>query len=391
MYTSADRIRGKDLAPSDHYPRILILEPSIKCNIRCRNETCDIANDATVHLRREDFMPWRLFCKLMDEAAPHIEDLYFYNYGEPFVHPKALDMLAYAKKANPKLRVTTSTNGILLARDGVAERIVQEELIDWICFTIGGVDQDTYVRYHKSGSFEKAILGMRRLIEQKRKVGKTTPTVHWRYLIFHWNDSDAHIAEALRLREEIGVDEFKFMLTSSPLAGRSLRRAPGTPGFDAIKPWLAYQDDYRPDLFSESGFWGEERNGGFGAYRWTGKQAKFRVQPTDNRVNIRLARTDVPMVPLPDVRLRLPWGEFAADIGVGGHWAVNAIPVPEGYRHQDIDVELEVDAVFAPIRNGDSADNRELGVMVSMTGVSPASNPFRVSIVEQDRAQDLSR
>jgi hypothetical protein len=31
-------------------------------------------------------MPWALFCKVIDEAGPHLEKLYFYNYGEPFLH-----------------------------------------------------------------------------------------------------------------------------------------------------------------------------------------------------------------------------------------------------------------------------------------------------------------
>ncbi|HEX5424508.1 MAG TPA: SPASM domain-containing protein, partial [Candidatus Acidoferrales bacterium] len=62
MHTGAD---GHDLTPSGPYPRRLVLESTIKCNIRCTNETCNIANDAAFHLRREDFMQWPLYCKLI--------------------------------------------------------------------------------------------------------------------------------------------------------------------------------------------------------------------------------------------------------------------------------------------------------------------------------------
>ncbi|HTT84538.1 MAG TPA: SPASM domain-containing protein [Rhizomicrobium sp.] len=390
MYTTAADKSAETLKPSHPYPKILVLEPSIKCNIRCRNETCDIANDATIHVRREDFMPWPLFCKLIDEAGPEIDDLYFYNYGEPFVHPKALDMLAYAKKVNPALAVTTSTNGILLAREGVAERIVREDLVDWICFTIGGIDQETYVRYHKAGSFEKAMLGMRRLIEARRRAGKDKPVVHWRYLLFNWNDSDTCIEEALRLRSELGVDEFRFMLTASPMEGRSLRRAPGTPGFEAIKPWVAYQDDYSTEPFSEAGFWGAENNSTYGAFRWTGKQARFTLKPTENQIVVRLARSDDPMAPVPEAKIRLPWGEMQANIGVG-RWGENTIAVPDAFLPEEVPIELEVDKLFAPIRHGNTSDNRELGLMVSMEGVSPATNPYRVKDTEPVRSFDLSR
>jgi tetratricopeptide (TPR) repeat protein len=390
MYSPAAGKSAEILTPDKRYPRKLVLEPSIKCNIRCNNETCNIANDAAFHIRREDFMPWPLYCKLMDEVAPHLDDLYFYNYGEPFVHPKALDMLAYAKKLNPKLKVTTSTNGILLARDGMAERIVEENLIDWICFTIGGVNQETYVRYHKAGSFEKAMLGMRRLVEAKRRAGKPAPVVHWRYLVFNWNDSDECIAKALQLREEIGVDQFKFMLTASPMDGRSLLRAPGTPGFKAIEPWLAYQDLYCPDAEAEAGLWSEEKHPRLGAFRWTGRTARVLMKPAGGKLNVRLAKTGNQMAPAQHATIRLPWGAVTANLGVGA-WGENLIEVPDSYADAEVTVGLELDEVFSPLRHSDSQDNRELGVMICAEGITPAPNPYRTAEVEAVRITDRSR
>ena len=385
-----DSAEGKNLTPSSPYPKKLMLEPTIKCNIRCINETCNIANDAAFHLRREDFLSWPLYTKLMDEAGPHIQELVFYNYGESFAHPKALDMLAYAKKVNPRIRVATSTNGILLARDGLAERIVEEDLIDSICFTIGGVDQETYVRYHKAGSFEKAMTAMRRMVEAKRRLGKSAPLVHWRYLLFNWNDSDECIAQALRLREEIGVDQFKFMLTASPIEGRSLRRAPGTPGFAAIRQWLAFQDDYAADPLQEAGLWSLENSPRLGPFSWTGRTARVCMKPVDGQVNLRLARTMNPVAPKQAVKLRLPWQhEVAANVGAG-QWGDNPISVPVEF-HDEVQITLEVDQIFSPLRHSDSHDNRELGVMVCMDGVSAAPNPYRTADVSALKVKGLSR
>jgi len=392
MYSSMQDAEEHNRTPSSPYPRRLILEPTIKCNIRCTNETCNIANDAAFHLRREDFMAWPLYTKLIDEVGPHIKRLLFYNYGEPFAHPKALDMLAYAKKVNPRVLVTTSTNGILLAREGMAERIVEEGLIDWICFTIGGIDQKTYGRYHKAGSFEKAMIGMRRLVEAKRHAGKAKPTVHWRYLMFNWNDSDECVAEALRLREEIGMDEFKFMLTASPIEGRSLRRAPGTPGFEAIKPWLAYQDFYNPDPFLEAGLWALENSPRLGPFAWTGRKARVSVKPVDGQVNLRLARSANPVAPEQTATLRLPWNdEVIANVGLG-QWHDNPFVIPADFPEGNVEITLEVDQIFSPLRHTETHDNRELGVMVSMDGgVSAAPNPFRTAEVSQERLRNMSR
>jgi hypothetical protein len=367
------------LAPS-RYPKRLVIEPTINCNIRCNNETCNIANAKDLVLRRGAFMSWELFCRLIDEVGPHLEELYFYNYGEPFLHPRALDMLAYARRINPRTLVSTSTNGILLARDGKAERIAAEGLVDFITFTIGGVDQETYARYHKAGSFEKAMLGMRRLLEERRRIGVARPIVHWRYLLFNWNDSDACLAQALRLSEEYGVDEFRYMLTGSPIEGRSLRRAPGTPGFAAIKPWLTFQEGYRVEPFAEAGLWGTERCAQNGLFSWTTSHARVAVTPRDGRVTLRLAGGGPRERPASGITIHLPWG--AAQYTVEAEpWNEYEFLVPEQFTAASVPVEIDVEKPFTPRHHGSWGDNRELGVMLSLTDVAPAPNPYRASAV----------
>jgi hypothetical protein len=390
MYEAAAGKNSATLVPSYPYPKRLIVEPSIKCNIRCNNETCNIANSADIVLRHNNFMQWELYCRLIDEIGHHLEELYFYNYGEPFLHPRALDMLGYAKQINPRIRITTSTNGILLVRQGKAERIVAEQLVDFITFTIGGVDQETYVRYHKAGSFEEAMLGMRRLITEKRYARVERPVVHWRYLLFNWNDSDECIAEAQRLREETGVDEFRYMLTASPMEGRSLRRAPGTPGFEAIKPWVAYQEGYSADPFAEAGLWGAEHCQWNGPFSWTGARARVVVTPREGRLLLRLARGGTEAGPKPRVTIRLPWGEIRGEVGMAS-WQDNTIVLPENYAAPSVPVEVEVEKLFTPMRHGISGDNRELGVMLSLADVTPAPNPYRVSPVPLARISGASR
>ena len=390
MYTTAARMNDVQLRPSSPFPHRLIIEPSIRCNIRCRNSTCDIANDASFHLRREDFMSWPLFTKLMDEVGPYIKELYFYNYGEPFVHPKALDMLAYAKAKNPDLNITTSTNGILLARAGMAERIVGEGLLDYVCFTAGGVDQETYVRYHKSGSFEKVLHAMRRMMEERRRTGKTKPFVHWRYLLFRWNDSDEHIAEALRLRDELGVDELKFMLSWTPMDGRSLRRAPGTAGFAAIKEHAAYQDGYCPEPYGEAGLWQPEDSPELGRLCWTGRHVRIQTTPAGDNFTLRFSRPEMLDVPKSKVKIRLPWREAEGEVAARG-WAENRFDIPVEYVGRTIPIDLEIDPIFSPLRHIDSADSRDLGIMLSMEGISVQPNPYRLGAVSLEPAADQTR
>lgn len=365
-----------DLAPTAPEPRRLVIEASIKCNIRCNNSICNIANDKTIHLRREDFMSWGMFCNLVEQSAHHVKEIMFFNYGEAFMHPRALDMLSFIRRTNPDARVVSSTNGILLNNNMMAERIVDENLLDSLCFTIGGVDEETYTKYHKAGSFAKAFEGMRRMIDRKHKTGLKTPNIHWRYLLFNWNDSDEHIETAVRLAREIGVDEFKIFLTGTPLEGRSLRRAPGTSGFAAIAEHVDYEVHYQPDIMAEAGLWQVEGNESEDAFAWTSERATVLLKPSDGRITVRLKRPQGYLIDDVEVSIVTPWGRYDAAVG-RDLWGVNAIDVPEQYDAAQVKIGLDISKTFMPFREGLNDDHRPLGVMIAMDGVRPYPNPHR--------------
>ena len=182
LYHQIDESTVDALASSFPYPKRLVLETTIRCNIRCPNPTCNVTNDKKFRFREETYMSWPLFCELIDEVGPYLEEIRFYNYGEPFLHPRAIDMLEYIRRTNPSVRIITSTNGLLLSKGDKARRIVENGLLDWICFTIAGCDEETYQRYHPGGTFAEAIRGMKALVDEKIRTGKSRPTVHWRYL-----------------------------------------------------------------------------------------------------------------------------------------------------------------------------------------------------------------
>ena len=93
-------------------PRRLIVEATVVCNIRCQNDACFKNNDPSEQTRASRFLPLDVFKSLLDQTASGVEFMWFLNYGEPFLHPQAEDMIAYAKQKNPGMRVVSSTNGI---------------------------------------------------------------------------------------------------------------------------------------------------------------------------------------------------------------------------------------------------------------------------------------
>ena len=174
-----------------------------------------------------------LFTKVIDEAGPSLGRIDFFNYGEAFLHKRAVEMCEYIKTTFPHIYLYTSTNGLAFTEDKV--RQLARSGIDEVTFSIDGASQDAYVRYRQRGNFDKAIANLRALVDEKRKAGRDVPFVNWRYILFNWNDSDEEMMRARRMAEDIGVDRLCWEITDHPEDGFSKRFAPGTADYDRIK------------------------------------------------------------------------------------------------------------------------------------------------------------
>jgi hypothetical protein len=64
---------------------------------------------------------------------------------------------------------------------------------------------------------------------------------------------------------------------------------------------------------------------------------------------------------------------------------------PKQFADAPISIEIDVDPIFRPMRHIDSADSRDLGVMMSMDGVMPQPNPYRAAAVGITVAADQTR
>ncbi len=212
------------------YPRQLHIEPTIRCNLRCPG--CD--NQSTQQTRTRCDMPFETYRRLLEEVGPHLERLCFYDYGEPLLHPQAVQMLSLARQTNPAMEIWCSTNGHFL-------RTVEQQTallncgLDHIVFSVDGASQEVYEKYRLGGRFDVVLSNMRSLAARRREIGKSKPLITWRYLLFNWNDSDQEMNRARALAREIGVDRFCWMLTSVPREAWSRRFAPGTDALESIR------------------------------------------------------------------------------------------------------------------------------------------------------------
>jgi Radical SAM superfamily/Iron-sulfur cluster-binding domain len=206
----APLVRPLEVAP---LPSRLYIECTAACNISCAQACCAPETGIT-RTRQAGMLDFDLFTRVVDEAAPSLARIDFFNYGEAFLHKRAVEMCEYIKSRYPHVYLYTSTNGLAFTGDAV-KRLVHSG-IDEVTFSIDGATADSYVKYRRRGNFDKAIGNLRAAVAEKHRAGRDVPFINWRYILFSHNDSDEEMALARTTAAEMGVDRLCWELTDHP-------------------------------------------------------------------------------------------------------------------------------------------------------------------------------
>jgi hypothetical protein len=216
-----------------YLPRRLFVEPCISCNLSCYEACCNHENG--IHFTRHNrLLDYNVYTKVVDEIGSGLSRIDFFNYGESFIHPKAIDMISYAKTRHPQIYLFCSTNGLLLNTEDKLQRLVRSG-IDEITFSVDGARQESYQKYRRGGDFEKVLQIMKRLVEVKKEQKSETPFINWRYILFRWNDSDEEMNLARDLATQIDIDKLCWEITDHPENSASERFVAGRPEYESIR------------------------------------------------------------------------------------------------------------------------------------------------------------
>jgi hypothetical protein len=221
--------RSLDVGP---LPSRLYVECTAACNISCNQAICAPETGIT-KTRQAGMLDFDLFTRVIDEAGPSLGRVDFFNYGEAFLHKRALEMCEYIKGRFPHVYLYTSTNGLALTEEK-ARRLVHSG-IDEVTFSIDGATPASYVKYRQRGDFAKALANLAAMADEKRRSGRDVPFINWRYILFTWNDGDEEMALARQTAEGIGVDRLCWEITDHPENAYSRRFTPGTPDYARIE------------------------------------------------------------------------------------------------------------------------------------------------------------
>jgi len=221
--------RGADAGP---LPRRLFIECTAACNISC-SQACCAPETGITRTRQAGMLDFEVFRRVIDETGPGLVRVDFFNYGETFLHKRAIEMCEYIKSRFPHVYLYTSTNGLAFDEAGV-RRLVRSR-IDEVTFSIDGATPESYATYRQRGDFHKAIRNLSAAMDEKRAIGADVPFINWRYILFSHNDSDEEMDLARQMAAGLGVDRLSWEITDHPENMFSRRFVPGTEDFRRIE------------------------------------------------------------------------------------------------------------------------------------------------------------
>jgi MoaA/NifB/PqqE/SkfB family radical SAM enzyme len=343
-------------------PTTLIVEPTILCNLRCPQQSCIPNNRKSPKTREALSLTMDIFSSLINQVRGSVKYVYFFNYGDPFMHRNAEDMLSEITREIPSAKITTSTNAIPLKTKARAAAVVAAG-VDHITCTISGMTQKSYERYHVNGTLDHALQGMRNLAEAKKAQGAIKPEIVWRYLLFRWTDNEDQIEAAIRYVRQIDVN-LRLYLTMEPEGAASYRLSPGSPMYKKYRDLIDGAHGYASPTPDDNGFYEQEDFEEFGLGRWTCHEARINYKSKHRWVRFSLATnrsSDAKKITV--VKAITPWGEYQLPISPGELHDF-ALRIPRGHRRQSGDVYLVTDDYWFPAHELESSDLRCLGVIV---------------------------
>jgi hypothetical protein len=228
----------KDQLPPQRDPAVpplpsrLYIETTAACNISC-DQACCAPETGITRTRQAGMLDFELFKRVVDETGPALVRIDFFNYGEAFLHKRAVEMCEYIKRQFPHIYLYTSTNGLAFSEEQI-RRLIRSG-IDEVTFSIDGATPESYVKYRRRGDFEKAIRNLRIAAEEKRTGGRDVPFLNWRYILFTHNDSDQEMQLAREMALSLGVDRLCWELTDHPENLFSRRFLPGSSDLARIR------------------------------------------------------------------------------------------------------------------------------------------------------------
>jgi radical SAM protein with 4Fe4S-binding SPASM domain len=212
------------------FPMMCVLSFVYVCNAKCPN--CPY-NNSDIRKQYKDamIMPDDIFKAIADECGAYNAYLRISGGGEPMLHPRATELLLYAKKAGAKVGLIT--NGSAFTEDSL-HRLINAG-VDMIEFSVDASDERTYNKVRPGLDWKVVLANAQKAVAIRDEIKSRT-----KIIASIINQKGVEIEQAERFWSEI-VDrvQIRKYLTWGYAADQSADSVPYLPPENKIPcPWL---------------------------------------------------------------------------------------------------------------------------------------------------------
>jgi tungsten cofactor oxidoreducase radical SAM maturase len=205
--------------------RKLYIEPTTACNLKCRICIRNTWDDPSAHMSMQTYQ--HIVDSLVD--LPDLKRVVFTSFGEPFMHPRLLDMIEAVRKCD--LAVTVGTNGLLLDTKIAAELIKLG--VERVMVSMDGGKPDTYAAV-RGAMLSQVVEHIRGLNEAKRQLHSLYPAVGIEFVALRSNV--AELDDLAKMAAELNISR---MLVSNVLPYTEELRKEVLYSYEPIPPFKA--------------------------------------------------------------------------------------------------------------------------------------------------------
>ena len=188
------RLYGLSSVPS--MPSVVHVDPVDFCVLKC--PICPTGSGTNKY--KQSVMPLELFRKVLDDM-PLLAEVHLYNWGEPFLNPRIIEMIRMAKQRRIKTVIHSNLN---IRKDEAFWRGIVEAGLDELCASLDGATQASYQVYRIGGDLELALGNIRAINEAKKALGSKTPALTWKFIVHRHNEHE--IEKARAMSKMLGMD-----------------------------------------------------------------------------------------------------------------------------------------------------------------------------------------
>lgn len=157
---------------AQEFPMMCVLSFVYVCNAQCPN--CPYTNS---NIRSDyidtPFMSENTFKMIADQCGEYGAWIRLSGGGEPMLHPKAVELMVYAKKVGAKIGLIT--NGSKFTENSITRLL--EAQVDMIEFSVDAADCETYVKVRKGLNWDVLLKNVSIMIGLRNKLKSATKII----------------------------------------------------------------------------------------------------------------------------------------------------------------------------------------------------------------------